>query len=90
VFSQTKYSGSSNDCDSTLLPPKNSYEIIYIKEAVENTAVNNDSKIALPCEVLYEINTKRKDFDIVEWKINHVTLIRIFPKNKIIKNNSTN
>lgn len=79
-FSQSKYNGSQTPCDSTLLPSPETFKI-----HLTNVDRTNDNLYhtyyTLPCDVLYEIEQRRKQNETVQWQWNNFILIEIFPQN---------
>ncbi|GIV27825.1 MAG: hypothetical protein KatS3mg027_1639 [Bacteroidia bacterium] len=77
---QEKYVGQHNDCDTTLLPPSDAYRV-HITNVDDVERINADfSSYPLPCEVLYQINQKRKEDETVWWQWTPRILIEIYPK----------
>jgi hypothetical protein len=70
IFSQ------STVCDSTHWAKPGTYEIVTIQGSTEATSI---SKVTIPNTTLCEIESMRKQNQIVEYKLNYCTLIRIYP-----------
>lgn len=75
LFAQTSFV-----CDSTNLAKTGTYEIIITKDSYESLSI---SKSPLLEETLCQIEIMRKESEIVDYKLNQFTVIRIYPKKSL-------
>lgn len=74
---QSKLTAQTSDCDSAHWAKKGTYEIVTIPGTVEWA---DAPKFLIPNTTLCDIEKMRKKNEIVEYKFNYCTLIRIYPK----------
>ncbi len=81
ILMQNKISAQTSSlCDSLHWAKVGTYEIVVAKDTYESLVI---SKSPLLEETLCQIEMMRKENEIVDYKLNQFTLIKIYPKKSL-------